>query len=215
MGVFGTTLSSKTVWRKLMNERLILASGSPRRANLLRQIGLTFDIVRPDIDETITIGESAYDYATRMSESKMARSRELIGSSSDRVILCADTIVILDGDIIGKPTCRDDAVSILQRMSNRNHQVLSSVTLCETSSERQRSFMVETQVTFRALTMQECNVYWETGEPTDKSGSYGIQGLGSIFVSGINGSPSNVAGLPLMETAGQLKSFGVDCLAIG
>jgi len=197
-----------------MKERLVLASRSPRRANLLRQVGLTFEIFRSDIDETINAGESARGYATRMSESKMARSRELIRSSLDHVILCADTIVVLDDEIIGKPTNREDAVSVLQRMSNRTHQVLSSVTLSETSSERQRSFIVETLVTFRRLTIQECNLYWETGEPADKSGSYGIQGQGAIFVAGIEGSPSNVAGLPFMETAKELEFFGIKCLAI-
>jgi septum formation protein len=97
-------------------------------------------------------------------------------------------------------------------MSGKKHQVLTSVTIGETISSKQRSFFVETIVTFRQLSLSECEAYWETGEPADKSGSYGIQGLGSIFVAGIDGSPSNVAGLPLMETAAELKSFGIECL---
>ncbi len=196
-----------------MNEKLILASGSPRRANLLRQIGLTFEVVRPDIDERVLPAETPETYATRMSESKMLRSRELLEATTASVILCADTIVVLDGEIVGKPESRSDAVQVLQRMSNRKHQVLTSVTIGETTTTRQRSFLVDTVVTFRQMSVDECEAYWETGEPADKSGSYGIQGLGSIFVAGIEGSPSNVAGLPLMETAAELKFFGIDCLA--
>ena len=195
-----------------MSVKLILASGSPRRANLLQQIGLTFEVVRPDIDETVDLGESAVGYAARMSAAKMLRSKALLKEAGEAVILCADTIVVLDGEIVGKPETRFDAISVLQRMSGKKHQVLTSVTIGETISSKQRSFFVETIVTFRQLSLSECEAYWETGEPADKSGSYGIQGLGSIFVAGIDGSPSNVAGLPLMETAAELKSFGIECL---
>jgi septum formation protein len=195
-----------------MSVKLILASGSPRRANLLQQIGLTFEVVRPDIDETVDLGESPVSYATRMSASKMLRSKALLKKAGEAVILCADTIVVLDGEIVGKPETRFDAITVLQRMSGKKHQVLTSVTIGETISSKQRSFFVETIVTFRQLSLSECEAYWETGEPADKSGSYGIQGLGSIFVAGIDGSPSNVAGLPLMETAAELKSFGIECL---
>ena len=195
-----------------MSVKLILASGSPRRANLLQQIGLTFEVVRPDIDETVDLGESPVVYATRMSASKMLRSKTLLKEAGEAVILCADTIVVLDGEIVGKPETRFDAITVLQRMSGKKHQVLTSVTIGETISSKQRSFFVETIVTFRQLSLSECEAYWETGEPADKSGSYGIQGLGSIFVAGIDGSPSNVAGLPLMETAAELKSFGIECL---
>ena len=147
-----------------------------------------------------------------MSASKMLRSKALLKKAGEAVILCADTIVVLDGEIVGKPETRFDAITVLQRMSGKKHQVLTSVTIGETISSKQRSFFVETIVTFRQLSLSECEAYWETGEPADKSGSYGIQGLGSIFVAGIDGSPSNVAGLPLMETAAELKSFGIECL---
>ena len=225
-----------------MSERLILASGSPRRANLLEQIGLTFEIFRPDIDETPRPIESARKYVTRMSEEKLLRSSEQMKAFPGRVIICADTIVVLDGEIIGKPEGREDAVSVLQRMSNRTHLVLTSVSIAETGFDdaefdktgfdklgfdktglnqngfgnnrmgEPRSFTVETSVKFRKLEIEECEAYWKTGEPADKSGSYGIQGLGSIFVIGIEGSPSNVAGLPLMETATELRKFGIDPL---
>jgi septum formation protein len=142
----------------------------------------------------------------------MLRSRGLLKEAGKAVILCADTIVVLDKEIVGKPETRFDAITVLQRMSGKKHQVLTSVTIGETTSSKQRSFIVETIVTFRRLSVSECEAYWETGEPADKSGSYGIQGLGSIFVAGIDGSPSNVAGLPLMETAAELKSFGIECL---
>lgn len=212
LGIFGIALSQTLVWRKLMSKKLILASGSPRRANLLQQIGLTFEIARPDIDETVAPGEAPAVYATRMSESKMLRSRALLKEATDAVILCADTIVVLDGEIVGKPKAKSDAIEVLQQMSGTKHLVLTSVTIGEASSSKQQSFIVETMVKFRQLSVGECEAYWETGEPADKSGSYGIQGLGSIFVAGIEGSPSNVAGLPLMETAAALKSFGIECL---
>jgi len=199
----------------MSQSRLVLASASPRRAQLLRQINLEFTVIRPDIDETPVAAEGAVAYVARMSAGKADAAIELLGehASPGSVILCADTIVVLDGAILGKPRDEQDAVDMLLRMSGREHHVLTSVTLRQPTESRQVHFQVDTQVTFRAVSEAECRQYWRTGEPQDKSGSYGIQGIGAIFVASMSGSPSNVAGLPLRETAERLGQFGINCLA--
>jgi len=131
---------------------------------------------------------------------------------ADIVVLCADTIVVLDGEILGKPKDEEDAVGMLLRMSDRRHLVATAVTVRRLADGFQESFRVETEVTFRHISELECRKYWLTGEPADKAGAYGIQGLGAIFVESITGSCSNVAGLPLRETAECLARFGIDCL---
>ena len=203
----------------MSQNRLVLASASPRRAQLLRQINLNFDVLKPDIYETPfaygEVMEGPADYVARMSAGKAEAAMALLGEliSPGLVILCADTIVVLDGAILGKPRDEQDGVDMLLRMSGRDHQVLTSVTLCQPTEGRQVDFQVATQVTFRAVSEAECRQYWRTGEPQDKSGAYGIQGLGAIFVASMCGSPSNVAGLPLRETAECLSQFGIHCLA--
>ncbi|MCB1644112.1 MAG: septum formation inhibitor Maf [Pseudomonadales bacterium] len=194
--------------------KLILASGSPRRASLLQQINLGFDIIRPDIDESVQSGESPVDYVARMSEGKLASALEMTGPVPQTLVLCADTIVELDGEILLKPESEAHATDMLMRMSGRTHLVWTSVSLGDAQRRRRETFLVDTQVTFREITSDECRAYWATGEPADKSGSYGIQGIGAIFVASIQGSSSNVAGLPLMETARWLREFGIDCLAM-
>jgi septum formation protein len=200
--------------KHMSQSRLVLASASPRRAQLLRQINLDFTVIRPDIDETPVAGEGAVEYVARMSAGKADAAIGLLGEHvrPDAVILCADTIVVLDGAILGKPRDEQDAVDMLLRMSGRDHHVLTSVTLRQQTESPQVHFQVDTQVTFRALSEGECRQYWRTGEPQDKSGSYGIQGIGAIFVASMSGSPSNVAGLPLRETAERLGQFGINCL---
>lgn len=197
-----------------MSQSLVLASASPRRAQLLRQINLDFTVIKPDIDETPLAGEGAAEYVARMSAGKADAAILLLGegASSGSVILCADTIVVLDGAILGKPRDEQDAVDMLLRMSGRDHHVLTSVTIRQPTENRQVHFQVGTQVTFRPVSEDECRQYWHTGEPQDKSGAYGIQGLGAIFVASMSGSPSNVAGLPLRETAECLRQLGINCL---
>jgi len=200
---------------------LVLASASPRRSQLLRQLNLSFDVITPDIDETPLPGERAYEYASRMSEGKSIAARRLLEMTTstlqqrghDVVVLCADTIVLLDNEILGKPKDETDAVDMLQRMSNRRHIVVTAVTISRLADAYQKSFRVETEVAFRRISESECRKYWLTGEPKDKSGAYGIQGVGAIFVESVSGSCSNVAGLPLRETADCLTHFGIDCLA--
>ena len=192
---------------------LVLASGSPRRAALLHQLGLAFTVLKPDIDETPLPGEPAPDYVRRMSVEKSLRASEML--DQDRrghvIVLCADTDVVLDDKILGKPASREECIGMLMSLSAREHRVMTGVTVSGPAGSETR--VVETIVTFRQLSRAECGQYWATGEPADKAGGYGIQGIGAIFVATISGSYSNVVGLPLPETAQMLVAEGVDCIA--
>ena len=192
---------------------LVLASGSPRRRALLDQLGLRFDVVLPDVDESVPAGEPAVDYVCRLSLEKAAAVQQgLEDSYPDAVIVAADTTVVLDGNILGKPASKSEGISMLQRLSGRSHQVLTGVTVADAAHSS--TFFVESLVTFRALAKAEINSYWETGEPADKAGGYGLQGIGAVFVSAISGSYTNVIGLPLAETVVLLRQYGIACLGL-
>ncbi len=192
-------------------DKLVLGSESPRRATLLRQLGLPFDVVAPDIDEAARPGELPDVYVSRMAREKADAVRQIVGPA--RLVLCADTTVTIDNEILGKPADEAESTAMLQRFSGSTHQVLTAVTVSH--EERELHRVVETIVRFRPLTLIECQQYWRTGEPADKAGGYGIQGLGAIFVESVTGSYSNVVGLPLAETALALRQFGIDCLKSG
>ena len=180
-----------------MNTQLILASSSSRRVILLHQLGLQFVQCKPDLDESRQALESPVDYVTRLSQGKalaVASAR-----LAPAVILAADTIVVLDDRLLGKPTSQEDGVAMLQFLSGREHRVLTGVTIQDKC--RASSFHVETRVKFRAISLAESLDYWKTGEPQDKAGGYGIQGRGGMFITAVKGSTTNVAGLPLKETA--------------
>ena len=179
--------------------RLILASGSPRRKELLGHFGVTFDIVVTDIDESVRPGESPPDYVTRL-----AIEKAVIAGQSDAIALGADTTVAIDGQILGKPTDVEDAVRMLGLLSCETHEVFTGVALSDGSS-----VVVRTEVTFASLASPDIAWYVSTGEPMDKAGAYGMQSIGGIFVESINGSYSNVIGLPLAETAALLRGAGV------
>ena len=188
---------------------LVLGSTSPRRAELLQQIGLTFAVQSPSIDESIGSEESPSRYVKRMSDEKFG---SLIGGLSDgQVLLTADTVVVHQGQILGKPESEAQGKETLQQLSGSQHRVLSSVTVGTTESLN-RQITVETKVKFRTLTKREIDAYWRTGEPSDKAGGYGIQGIGAVFVECIEGSYTNVVGLPLTETAGLLAAFNITTL---
>jgi septum formation protein len=191
-----------------MDERIVLASASPRRRELLQQIGLEFDVVSADIDESILPGESPQEHVIRLSSSKAAAiaAREDI---SGRWVIGSDTIVLLDDQILGKPSDEEDAKRMLRTLSGREHQVLSGYALIDRKLGRQHSEAVATRVRFRDLTDTEIERYIATGEPADKAGSYAIQGLGVCFVASIEGSYSNVVGLPLCRLTLTLKEFGI------
>lgn len=183
--------------------RIILASGSPRRAVLLAQIGLPFDVMVPRVDETPLARESPDLYVTRL-----ARAKALAATQPGCVTIGADTTVILDGRILGKPRDREDGISMLEALGGRSHQVLTGIAVSD--GQRTESLAVGSEVTFRDLEIEEAEAYWDTGEGADKAGSYGIQGIGSIFAKSIRGSFSAVVGLPLTETESLLRAFGVD-----
>lgn len=186
-----------------------LASASPRRRQLLEQLGLRFEVAAADVDETPHAGEPARDYVLRLARLKAETAAKRMGHPT-LPVLAADTAVVLDGAILGKPRDRDDALSMLARLSARSHQVLSAIALWQPGMLT--SVVNESQVRFRAVSPQEALAYWDTGEPRDKAGAYGIQGLGGLFVEHLEGSYSGVMGLPLFETAALLREAGVSVL---
>ena len=190
-----------------MNSRaplVCLASVSPRRRELLAQIGVPHIVVGADIDETAQIGEAPRDYVLRMARQKALTVRE---RGESLPVLAADTTVVLDDVIYGKPRDREDGLAMLGRLSGRTHAVLTAVALADA-----RGVAVQLSVStvrFRDLSSQECAEYWETGEPHDKAGGYAVQGAAAVFIESLSGSYSGVMGLPLFETAGLLRAAGV------
>jgi len=186
---------------------IILASQSPRRVQLLAQLGLHCEALPADIDETPAPGEAPEVLVRRLALEKGAaiRARE---AEDPRPVLAADTIVALDGVVLGKPRDRADALEMLQRLSGRTHEVLTAVALLPRGGSP-RSVVDRSLVTFRTLGAGEAEAYWETGEPRDKAGAYGIQGRAGIFVTRLEGSYTGVMGLPLAPTAQLLAELGV------
>lgn len=184
--------------------QIILASASPRRRELLDQIGVRY-LVRPvEIDEAPEQDEPPEKYVVRVAFDKAIRARQ--DDTSGLPILTADTAVVLNGMILGKPERESDAISMLMRLSGRTHKVYSAVSLW--GKDHWQALNV-TDVIFRELTRKEIQSYWLTGEPADKAGAYAIQGLGAVFVEKISGSFSGVVGLPLFETVGLLAKEGI------
>ena len=186
---------------------LYLASGSPRRRELLTQIGVPFIVISAPIDESPLPSESAPAYVERLARAKAAAGLARVDGPA--VVLGADTAVVLDGRILGKPENREDALAMLADLSGREHQVLTAVALDD--GQRVHSFCVTSTVRFRAISTDEAQRYWASGEPADKAGGYAVQGLGAVFVTGLSGSYSAVVGLPLCETADLLGQFGNAC----
>ena len=184
----------------------ILASASPRRRELLAQIGARFQVAAVDLDETPLPGEPPEDYVGRL-----ARAKALAGSARfpDLPVLAADTTVTVDGQPMGKPADEAEAVAMLMALSGRAHSVHTAVAMVQGARAALRHS--HTRVRFRALRPAECRAYWRTGEPADKAGGYGIQGLGAVFVEAIEGSYSGVVGLPLAETWELLQLFAIPC----
>lgn len=195
-----------------MIPRLILASGSPRRQQMLTSLGLSYDVCPMNVDESVQAGEDAAAYVQRLARQKGQEAVSAFGSPGT-VVLAADTTVVAGETILGKPASREDAQRMLGMLSGSIHSVLTGVAVLD--QNRLDIVCVETQVTFRNLEPGEIDYYWETGEPLDKAGSYGLQGIGAAFVSEINGSYSNVIGLPLVETISLLRNRGIQVLGIG
>lgn len=193
--------------------RIILASQSPRRRQLLGQIGLTdFDILVPDADESYDPSLTPQEIVSSISRKKAEAARALAGDS-DAVILAADTMVFLDGLRLGKPHSEAEAFEMLSALSGREHLVCTGVTVCR--GDRLETRPETTAVRFAALTEEDIRRYIATGEPMDKAGAYGIQGLAALFVTGIAGDYFNVMGLPLHLVGEMLRSFGVELLSGG
>ena len=193
--------------------RIILASQSPRRRQLLGQIGLTdFDILVPDADESYDPSLIPQEIVSSISRKKAEAARVLAGDS-DAVILAADTMVFLDGLRLGKPHSEAEAFEMLSALSGREHLVCTGVTVCR--GDRLETRPETTAVRFADLTEEDIRRYIATGEPMDKAGAYGIQGLAALFVTGIAGDYFNVMGLPLHLVGEMLRSFGVELLSGG
>jgi septum formation protein len=197
-----------------MMKQLILASQSPRRKTLLAQLGYQFSTLVADIDESVCDHESAKDYVLRLAQEKALAIFHTLALEQQKrsLVLGADTCVIIDGIILGKPANEAECIETLLRLANNQHQVLTAIAVVGYKAENStnvQSKIVETQVQFKALTLSEIKRYWQTGEPCDKAGSYAIQGIGGQFVSTINGSYSAVVGLPLYETAQLLAKSGL------
>lgn len=188
---------------------LYLASGSPRRRELLTQIGVPFITLSASIDETPLPAEAASGYVERLALEKARAGLVSLEHADAAVVLGADTAVVVDGRILGKPVDRADALAMLEALSAREHEVLTAVALV--SATREDAQVVTSRVRMRALAPGEAQAYWETGEPQDKAGSYAIQGLAGVFVTQLQGSYSAVVGLPLCETAQMLEAFGISC----
>lgn len=190
-----------------MNEQLILASASPRRKELLDQIGVSYIVHPVDIDETPKAKEVALDYVSRVAAEKSAfcvsEVRRLLP------VLAADTSVVIDGQILGKPKDREHAMAMLNQLSGKTHTVYSAVSLRVQGKNKHFQALSKTEVRFRKISSGEIQSYWDTGEPEGKAGAYAIQGLASIFVESIKGSFSGVVGLPLFETAVLLSKQGI------
>ena len=189
---------------------IILGSQSPRRRELLEKLDLPFSILTADIDETVrpelTPAQAVADISARKAAAILRQASE------DDLVITADTIVVLDGQIMGKPHSPEEAEQMLSSLSGRTHQVYTAVTLH--SHARQKTEVACTQVTFRPLDPTEIRAYIASGEPMDKAGAYGIQGRGAVLVSHLEGDYFNVMGLPLCTLCRMLRSFGVKVLGV-
>lgn len=185
---------------------LFLASSSARRRELLTQIGVPFSLVSASIDESLRTGEAAQAYVQRLAREKADAGFAALDDRSAWV-LGADTSVVLDGRVLGKPADRSEGLAMLAALSGRRHQVLTAVALRSVVGCEVR--LVASEVSFRAIEPAEAEVYWASGEPADKAGGYAIQGWGAVFVDGLQGSYSAVVGLPLCETAQLLDASGL------
>jgi len=185
--------------------RLHLASASPRRREILRSLGLSFSWRGVDLEERQEAGETAAQMVVRLAAEKSAAGRKAEGRSV--VALGADTAVVLDGEVFGKPVDRKDGVRMLMALSGRSHEVLTGVAVH--GAQGVETALSRTAVRFRDVDPEEAAAYWQSGEPQDKAGGYAVQGLGGIFVRSLEGSYTGVVGLPVYETARLLAAAGI------
>ena len=191
----------------MSNKKLVLASQSPRREALLSQLGYQFICQPANIDESVFYDEPALNYVVRMAIEKAQVIAQATKPSLNCLILGADTCVVNNGEILAKPIDLADCITILKTLSAKKHQVLTAIAV--TNGENISHEVIITDVYFKTLTTDEITAYWHTGEPQDKAGAYGIQGIGGQFVRRMEGSYSAVVGLPLYETSQLLAKFGL------
>ncbi|PTO95560.1 septum formation inhibitor Maf [Vibrio sp. 10N.286.48.B8] len=206
----------------MQKKHLVLASGSPRRKELLSQLGYEFSVLVTDVEECKHAQETAEEYVKRLSLDKalaalsllkdnpserqhVVPSSDTVDNSSEIVVLGSDTVVVSQGQVLEKPSDFSDSKRMLTQLANERHQVMTAISVV--SEEKQRTEIIITDVWFKPLSEKEIEQYWQTGEPCDKAGSYGIQGLGGRFVTRIEGSYYAVVGLPLFETDQLLQEF--------
>jgi septum formation protein len=187
---------------------IYLASTSPRRRELLEQIGIGFEMLAVSVEECRATDETPVAYVQRVALAKAQAGWAVLGARSVRPVLGADTEVVIDGDVLGKPQDREHGLAMLARLSGRTHEVLSAVAVV--AGARVLTRLSRSTVSFRVMTAEECAAYWETGEPLGKAGGYAIQGRGALFVAELHGSYSGVMGLPLCETGELLRELGVE-----
>ena len=184
---------------------LVLASQSPRRRELLDQVGVSHRVVTVEVDESRLPGEVPAVHVERLARAKAMAG---VAAAGGDPVLGADTVVVVDDDVLGKPVDRDHALAMLARLSGRRHEVLTAVALATTVDNIGCRLSVS-HVTFRTLGSEEIAAYWASGEPTDKAGAYAIQGRAALFVTRLEGSYSGVMGLPLFETGELLRAAGL------
>ena len=189
-------------------EKIVLASASPRRQELLSSVGIRFTVKPSNVDEEPIVDESPQEHVSRLAS---AKAREVAGrvNQTDEVwVLGADTIVIIDGELLGKPEGRVEALHMLKKLSGRTHKVITGYSIYNPSKDEEIKRAVETTVKFKDLTDDEITGYVASGEPMDKAGAYAIQGLGAFMVEEIKGSYSNVVGLPICQVVNDLEEAG-------
>lgn len=207
---FGPYVSLAAPFRRYLGHvlmQLYLASKSPRRRELLAQLGLVFECIEGSVDESVLDGETPQDYVLRLAKAKAVSGQDNLVVPSHIPILGSDTSVVIDNQILGKPRDEQEAVAMLARLSGRSHMVYTAVAIKHNRDIK--SVCCATKVFFAAMTASQINSYVATGEPMDKAGAYGIQGLGGRYIKKIEGSYTSVVGLPLYETSMLLTECGV------
>lgn len=191
---------------------LYLASTSPRRAELLTQIGVQFHTLHSEIDETPQPAETPQHLVLRLSRQKAQQARrQLADMRSDDLVIAADTLIVLDQKVLGKPVSQQDCRAMLEKLSGRRHQVMSAVSVLDANEQLEQACSLS-EVLFRPLAAEEISAYCASAEPMDKAGSYAIQGRAALFIEHLSGSYSAVMGLPLFETGKLLQQFGYNII---
>jgi len=192
------------------NRTIILASASPRRKEILEKTGLKFKVDESSYEEETDSGLNPHELARFLSREK---ARDVAGRHRNALVISADTIIVLRNRLFGKPRNEEQAREILKALSGKTHSVITGFTIIDTATKKEMSRSIESRVFFKRLNADEIDAYIRSGEPFDKAGAYGIQGLGAVLIKRIEGDFFNVMGLPLHALAGSLKKFGINILS--